>query len=849
METRILMSGEAFLENRDNTFYHFTEFESYNEFYNLAFADANNDGDLDALDVGDVSPRLFDYKTSLSQVISISPPENIAVTSTANGQLISWDKPSDLSIPLQYNYALYRNDKLYISPHNTNLGFTSSRNLGNAGAGNTILLDLPEGDYTIILQAVDLSFHKSPYIEKSFTVDLFEASEEFEPLKGIDMLNINFGISFPTTNPRENTLVVGDLDGNGTLDILYGGYDYINDQDVGGLLINTDGNFEKVSFINSFGSFTGKSTLHDLDGDGDLDIIGSFDNQTKILLNDGNASFTELDHQLPDGGCYAVGDLDMDGYNDIILSTPPIVNIPNQSVVKGSETFWVRQVSNLEFDGETKILSIGNINSTLYIRDIKLNDIDLDGDVDLFLSGSYASNVFGVELKAENYILRNDGSGKFSDEDELFVNDDGYQDRGNIGAEFVDVNGDHITDIITSAEVSGLFIGSSDHTFTPSEVDLIKSYGEIVAGDFNGDGALDVFLPEEEDFNLLLNIGNGDFKNDFLDVLEDQSRKVLEGDYNNNGTLDLLIYYDVGLSISQVEIGKTYLYDNATPKKSPKSETPINLNASLDGNSVTLHWDHVLLPNDQTVTYNLSVVNEVGRAYVTSHSLEDGSRLLAASGNTSYSNEFLLPNMPDGSYTWKVQSIDNIYRGSSFSPEQSFLICTEFEKNILSVIVPDNIGTNAEVTFQQTSPLTNVTYQWDFGDGQLSDEISPTHKYASSGKYAVSLSVTNEVGCELIFIDEVEVEDIVPVNISRLVTPNSDEKNDFLFIENIERYPSSELKIFSDTGQLIYSTTGYQNDWYATNKAGDTVTQGVYLCVLKIDQFSTEIRQTFTVIK
>jgi PKD repeat protein len=37
-------------------------------------------------------------------------------------------------------------------------------------------------------------------------------------------------------------------------------------------------------------------------------------------------------------------------------------------------------------------------------------------------------------------------------------------------------------------------------------------------------------------------------------------------------------------------------------------------------------------------------------------------------------------------------------------------------------------------------------WQWDFGDGQFSDMSSPTHIYASTGEYAVSLMVTGPSG-------------------------------------------------------------------------------------------------------
>lgn len=51
-----------------------------------------------------------------------------------------------------------------------------------------------------------------------------------------------------------------------------------------------------------------------------------------------------------------------------------------------------------------------------------------------------------------------------------------------------------------------------------------------------------------------------------------------------------------------------------------------------------------------------------------------------------------------------------------------------------------------EALFVNTSTGSNVTYAWNFGDGQTSDEQNPLHIYAAAGTYNVNLSVTNTCG-------------------------------------------------------------------------------------------------------
>lgn len=56
------------------------------------------------------------------------------------------------------------------------------------------------------------------------------------------------------------------------------------------------------------------------------------------------------------------------------------------------------------------------------------------------------------------------------------------------------------------------------------------------------------------------------------------------------------------------------------------------------------------------------------------------------------------------------------------------------------------------------------TWSWDFGDGDTSPDTNPTHAYAGTGTYPVSLTVTNDLGCESIFVFDVNVFDAPEVD-------------------------------------------------------------------------------------
>lgn len=67
--------------------------------------------------------------------------------------------------------------------------------------------------------------------------------------------------------------------------------------------------------------------------------------------------------------------------------------------------------------------------------------------------------------------------------------------------------------------------------------------------------------------------------------------------------------------------------------------------------------------------------------------------------------------------------------------------------------VPPSAGFNLEqsesnyLEYAFTNASTNATsYEWDFGDGNMSTEESPTHIYASAAEYTITLTATSEIG-------------------------------------------------------------------------------------------------------
>jgi gliding motility-associated-like protein len=162
--------------------------------------------------------------------------------------------------------------------------------------------------------------------------------------------------------------------------------------------------------------------------------------------------------------------------------------------------------------------------------------------------------------------------------------------------------------------------------------------------------------------------------------------------------------------------------------------------------------------------------------------------------------------------------------------------------------VPENIGISSLIQFQNTSTGTIATYSWDFDEtNNTSTEKNPVTSFSVQGQHKVHLLVTNNVGCKADITKVVIVSDKVSyLTIANLLTPNSDGKNDHLYIENIERYPENEVKLYTAWGTEIFSQANYQNDW-DLRKGDEFIPSGNYLCVVELKKFGKRFEKIVTV--
>ncbi len=184
---------------------------------------------------------------------------------------------------------------------------------------------------------------------------------------------------------------LGDLDGDGDLDLVVANYPSLFSPGSNLLYLNQGGTFTASGTNLGLGNTTAVA-LGDLDGDQDLDIF--FANRgegSKVWRNAGGGSFTDSGQSLGSAQtfCLALGDLDGDQDLDAFFGNG------------GGNTVWLNDGTGVFTDSAQ---SLGTLNTVA----VHLLDVDGDGDLD-----AWTTNGSGGPEPAQVWL--NDGSAHFTD--------------------------------------------------------------------------------------------------------------------------------------------------------------------------------------------------------------------------------------------------------------------------------------------------------------------------------------------------------------------------------------------------------------------------------------------------
>jgi gliding motility-associated-like protein len=129
----------------------------------------------------------------------------------------------------------------------------------------------------------------------------------------------------------------------------------------------------------------------------------------------------------------------------------------------------------------------------------------------------------------------------------------------------------------------------------------------------------------------------------------------------------------------------------------------------------------------------------------------------------------------------------------------------EFTYTVISTGIQGEILLNESVQFNDQTLGNVFTWEWDFGDGNGSNEQNPIHSYSRPGTYLVTLTTSDVFGCISFAELEIEVVASYRILVPNAFTPNGDGLNDY-FRPEMRGIDDFEFHIFNKWGELIYSS-------------------------------------------
>ncbi len=315
------------------------------------------------------------------------------------------------------------------------------------------------------------------------------------------------------------------------------------------------GFFPSYRELNSNSGEASAAAMGDIDGDDDLDIVVYFEGDSK-----------------------AIGWFENDGtgfYGDFIFITD-------------------------DFQGADAVSS--------NIRDIKVADLDLDGNLDI---------IFNDFTDNKIYSLLNQGNAQFSDPVAIM--------NGTIANpptfELLDIDNDADVDIVFLSNNNTLYFQKNSGLGDFDDPVLIDGTGgasvlNIITADVNGDGLLDLLTSKTTSgVFYYLNNGNGFDAAVSAFTVDGSTRYVAAGDIDNDGDIDIAT---AGSSTSQSSNGFAFIYKNdgagafTLDQTSPFIPAPTNtLFEDLSGDGLK---DFIIDSNSDSLIYR--IINQ-GSAAVT----------------------------------------------------------------------------------------------------------------------------------------------------------------------------------------------------------------------------------------
>ena len=218
------------------------------------------------------------------------------------------------------------------------------------------------------------------------------------------------------------------------------------------------------------------------------------------------------------------------------------------------------------------------------------------------------------------------------------------------------------------------------------------------------------------------------------------------------------------------------------------------------------------ISNDGTIT-----INTVGGTPAYQYNLITDGATIATN------NQGVFTNLEEGEYSVLVLDLFACEAQAEFTlnsrPFADFSI-DEYEFML----------SNTPTNFTDLSIDSNISsWEWDFGDGNSSNEQNPSYLYTEPGSYYITLSITDEYGCEDEIKKEIQILQDYYSYTPDVFTPNNDGVNDTFSpsLLNIDMN-TYNLRIYDRWGKEIFETNNYEVGWDGKLQDGTMLPPDVY---------------------
>ncbi len=179
-------------------------------------------------------------------------------------------------------------------------------------------------------------------------------------------------------------------------------------------------------------------------------------------------------------------------------------------------------------------------------------------------------------------------------------------------------------------------------------------------------------------------------------------------------------------------------------------------------------------------------------------------------------------------------------------PSSDMIVIHDAPAAAFNIMKMEYAGQVPSVHFESRA-LGAESYQWDFGDGNMSTLAHPDHVYKQKGVYQVVQTVTNSIGCVDRKVKELRIDRDFGMDAPKSFSPNDDGKEDnFMPQTLLDMKAKFQLAIYDPAGTLVYSTSDATRPWFGKVKNhGQVCAPGDYVWVVDVEAVNRDT-ETFT---